>query len=224
MIDKAKLLLKGKASKKSQGIYLFGLLFFCIIFFTISIIIYPNYSIFQESISSLGIPNENPDGYFYWSIGMMILGLLFIPHLLYFYRVLHPTAYKTSIISLILSIIASLGLVGVGFFPEDTIYPHYTCATIAFLGYFSSFCCNLYILNKKIKDQEPWPKKWQVFLLYFQLFGIMFLFISAFIIFGLFYFYGIYWIAPNLPFLEWAVFISNLLYIIGLFLIIPDPS
>ena len=224
MINKARILLKGKASKKVQGIYLFGLLIFCVIFFTISLIYYPNYSIFRESISSLGIPNENPNGHLYWQIGMSALGVMFIPHLIYFYRVLHPTAYKTSIISLIFSIAASLGLIGVGYFPEDTIYPHYSCAIVAFLGYFTSFCCNLYILTKKIKDHESWPKRWQVFLLYFQLIGIMFLFLGAFVLFGLNYYYRIYWIDPNLPLLEWAVFISDLLYIVGLFLIIPDHS
>ncbi len=221
MFHSLKAIIRGRASKKTQGVYLLFLITFCVVFFTISIIYYPNYSIFRESVSSLGIPAENPQGHLYWSVGMMVLGLIFIPQLIYFYRALHPTAYKTSIISLCFSIFASIGLIGVGFFPEDTIYPHYTCAFIAFLGYFTSFCCNLYILNKKIKDKDTWPKRWQVFILYFQLIGIMILFLAAFVVFGLYHFYRIYWISLNLPFLEWAVFVSDLLYIIGLFLIIP---
>ena len=45
-------------------------------------------------------------------------------------------------------------------------------------------------------------------------------FVGAFVLFGLYYFFGLYWINPQLPLWEWLTFIVELIYPIGTFYIL----
>ncbi len=222
--EQFKSLITGKASKKGHGLFFYPVIIFCILFFSISLLLYSNYSMFKESVSSLGIRSENPRGYLVWNFGMIILGILLLPHFFYFYNSFHPIANITSKISVIISSISCVALIGVGIFPENTIYPHYTCAIIAIFGFFVSFCHNLYILIKKRNEHDNWPNlKWLI-IIYFQLIIIMVLFIFALISFAIYHFYDVLLLNLNLPFLEWLVLISDLIYLIGIFCLIQEEK
>ncbi|MHA1584656.1 MAG: hypothetical protein ACTSVU_02130 [Promethearchaeota archaeon] len=189
----------------------------------ISILKFPGgYVFLQNSVSSIGNPLKNPTGYYFWDFGMIISGLLFIPITQYIYRALQPTANISSRVFRLFTILSSLGVVGVGIFHENQPWPHYSCATFAFFGFFFAGCWNIYTLIKRLKNKEIWPKWGQFFLLYGQMIGIMVGFLTAFCSFWLYYFWGIFWINPNLPLWEWLLFGSNMLSLTLLFIFVHN--
>ncbi|MHA1512092.1 MAG: DUF998 domain-containing protein, partial [Promethearchaeota archaeon] len=142
-------ILQGKSSKKNQGYLFFSTIFIVVILIVISVIKFDNpYFMLRESVSSLGIKSENPNGYIFFRIALIISGLTFITYFIYIYRIFHPTAYHTSRSALVLSIISCICIIGVGIFPEDNPIPHYTNAIIAFIGFTTVFSCYLYIFIK----------------------------------------------------------------------------
>jgi len=217
-------IIRGRAQKKVHFFWLLAT-FVIIMLGTLSArFLYPNsYSILRRSISSLGNPYKNPDGYLYWNIAMFVTGFMLIPTLLYFYRALEPIAHITSQMFLYIGIISSLGISGVGLFSEETII-HYVFATIAFFGLIFAFSCNVYTLSKQLKSKAAWPKLIPTILLFAQLFLIMAGFLTAFSIYWLYYFFDIYLFIElfYLPLWEWLVLISNFVYISALFVMIPQ--
>ena len=215
-------ILQGKSSKKNQGFLFFSTISIALILIVISAINFNNpYFMLRESVSSLGIQSENPNGYIFFRIAFIFSGLLFIPHFIYIYRIFHPIAYHTSRSALVISIISCICIIGVGIFPEDNPIPHYSNAIIAFIGFTTVFSCYLYILIKKIIQKDFWPKIWQIALLYIVFYGALIGFIFVFILFGLYYYQGIIFINFSLPLWEWILVMGIFYWIIGSFLIIP---
>jgi len=216
-------ILQGKSSKKNQGYLFFSSIFVTVILIVISAILfdYPSFML-RESVSSLGIKSENPNGYIFFRIAFILSGLLFIPYFIYIYRIFHPTAYHTSRAALIISIISCICIIGVGIFPEDNPVPHYTNATIAFIGFTTVFSCYLYIFIKRINQKDSWPKIWHIILLYVMFYGALLGFLFVLILFGLYYYYRIFIISFSLPLWEWILVIGIYSWIIGSFLIIPN--
>lgn len=218
-------ILQGKSSKKNQGYLFFSSIFVAVILIVISAILFDNpYFMLRESVSSLGIKSENPNGYFFFRIAFILSGLLFIPYFIYIYRVLHPIAYHTSRSALIISIISCICIIGVGIFPEDNPIPHYTNAVIAFIGFTTVFSCYLYIFIKKINQKDNWPKIWQIVLLYIVFYGALLGFLFVFILFGLYYYNRIFFISFSLPLWEWILVMGIYSWIVGSFLIIPNKG
>ena len=218
-------ILQGKSSKKNQGYLFYSSIFVAIILIVISAILFDNpYFMLRESVSSLGIKSENPNGYLFFRIAFISSGLLLIPYFIYIYRIFHSTAYHTSRAALIISIISCICIIGVGIFPENNPIPHYTNAVIAFIGFTTVFSCYLYIFIKKIKQKDSWPKIWHIVLLYIVFYGALIGFLFVFILFGLFYYYRIFLISFSLPLWEWFLVIGIYYWIIGSFLIIPSQE
>ena len=215
-------LLRGQAQKRKHFWFLFATFVIIVLGTVIALLLYPNpYSMLTKSVSSLGNPFKNPEGYLYWNIAIFVTGIMLIPTLLYFYHALEPIAHITSKMFVIIGIVSSLGISGVGLFSEETII-HYVFATAAFFGLAFAFSCNVYTLSKQLKEKAPWPKLWQVILIYAQLFLVMAGFLTAFSIYGVYYFWDIYLFNFYLPFWEWLVLISNLVFVLALFMMIPQ--
>ena len=218
-------ILQGKSSKKNQGYLFFSTISVAVILVIISAIIYDDpYLMLRESVSSLGIKLENPNGFILFRIALISTGLLLIPYFSDIYRIFHPTAYHTSRSALVISIISCICITGVGVFPEDNPIPHYTNAIIAFIGFTTAFSCYLYIFIKKVVQKDSWPRIWQIVILYLVFYGSLIGFLFVFFLFYLYYYHRIIFINFSLPLWEWILVMGIFYWIIGSFLIIPNKE
>ena len=154
---------------------------------------------------------------------MIICGCCIIPVINFLYLELRKTAYITSKMFWIASLLASMGVVGIGIFPENKSTIHHSIAAFVFFGFMYAFCCNIYTVGKIWKNRLSLSRKiWSV-VIYFQLIVAMGGFLLAFSQYGLYYFWGLYWPPINLylPLWEWIVFGSYLIYIASIFYLIP---
>lgn len=124
-------------SSKWIQVYLLGI--FAFIVFTasalISSLLYPiPYSPLYEWISNLGNYNLNPSGALIFNLGCVITGILLLPFVVSFYRWISDVRWKRIfiIVGIILGILASISLVGIGLFPETSINLHVIFATEIF--------------------------------------------------------------------------------------------
>ena len=217
------LVLLGKSSKKKQGYLFFPIILISTILIIISAIKYGNDELMlRESVSSLGIKSENPNGYILFRIAFILTGIFLIPYFIYLYRFFHPTAYHTSRAALVISIISSICIIGVGIFPEDNPIPHYSNAIVAFIGFTTVFSCYLYIFIKKRIDKDSCPKIWQIIVLYLGFYGALIGFLFVFFLFWLYYYHRIIFVNFSLPLWEWIFVIGIVYWIIGSFIIIPS--
>lgn len=181
-----------------------------------------SYSILLESVSSLGNQIDNPQGSLIWRLTFLITGFLIIPVINFIYCRLQPTANITSKMFRWMAIFASLGVSGVGIFPENKGAIHYIFAFLAFFGYMYAFCCNIYTFRKIAKEKRPRFSVIPIIIMYFILIGGVGGFLISFALFGLWYFYDIYLINPRLPLWEWLSFIAELFYLLVCFHIVAN--
>ena len=204
--------MKGKASTKQTKNYL---LFIVIIYFAISvyaqIVFTESYSIFRNTISDQGSLILNPDGYKIWNFGMIILGILTIPHFLYLYNLLKSLSVVISTISTALGIICSISLSFIGIFPMDFRTSHSIFAGICFIGIFikANLDLILFIIERKKKREKSNSK-----LSNFIVIGIFYaIFNASFLVMMI-----TYSINDNIvPFWEWAYFIAILVWMLGIY-------
>ncbi|QEE14436.1 DUF998 domain-containing protein [Promethearchaeum syntrophicum] len=207
--------MKGKASKNQTRNYFF---FVLAIFFVISVyaqIVFPEpYSIFRNTISDQGGIMLNPIGHKLWNFGIVLLGILSIPHFLYLYHILKSLSIIYSTLSTALGILCSLSMSFVGIFPQDFEVPHGIFASICFLGSFIKANSDLilYIIEKRKQKGEEYTLKVPKYILigaFYVLFNVSFLMMM-----------GTYFIDMKLvPFWEWAYFLSILVWILGTYII-----
>jgi len=218
-------ILQGKSSKKNQGYLFFSTITIAVILIVISAVLYNDpYFMLRESVSSLGIKSENPNGYYLFRIAFILFGLFLIPYFIYIYRISLSTAYHTSRSALVISIISCICVIGVGIFPEDNPIPHYSNAIIAFIGFTTVFSCYLYIFIKKVINKDSWPKIWQILLLYVVFYGTLLGFLFVFFLFWLYYYHRIVFIKFSLPLWEWILVLGIFYWIIGSYLIIQNQD
>ncbi len=238
-----KLVFTGQFSKKAAGIYLvfYFLIYYSLIF--ISCLIFAQikpFSLLSHFISHLGMPDENPGGFLFFSLAEIWNGLFFIPMTMFFYRNLskdliidsnsNPTK-KTrrkkkikvcNLIAVYSGIISGLGTVIVGIFPQDfsfgfiSNFLHLIGVYVSFTGiYIAVFFNFLSLLLRKSLEFE-FPKSYNFSLIHLQFFSISLIF----------------WVVTNLLhnlepgflstyFWEWMIVFSLSLWVILFYLIIP---
>ncbi|MHA1725926.1 MAG: hypothetical protein ACTSXH_14020 [Promethearchaeota archaeon] len=217
-------LLSGKAPKKIQAFYIFSILFFYLIITIISICLYPEqYSIFHH-VSNLGSKSANPNGYLLWNIGTVILGLLFIPHMLFIHNYFISLSPRLGILNCVFGIISSIGWSIVGIFREDFITAHFISASIAFIGLLITLNLDLIII---LNDKSEFKNKshFRFILVHYILLNLIFL-ISV-ILPNLDYFFpeisfGSIWL--SYPPWEWFYLTILLLLILNLFFLLPEKD
>lgn len=217
----------GKSSKNEQGIYFGIILAGYTIVSWISQNLFPvKYSWLDFKISAQGGITSNPDGYILWNIGMILMGILLIPHMRYLYENLKDSSPRFAKAINILSITACIGFSFVGVFPREYILLHSIPAAIALYGFY--FTLNMYFLllieRKKNENQIKWSHSW----------SFVFLFIPLnIIVFGNFIRSLIppeMWnpqLDPRIysyPPWQWSFLISIFLTFLGLYLISPQKK
>lgn len=139
----------GQSSRKSYAFYLLVLLDMIIVIFAFSISIYPSpYSFLTDYISNLGIFYENPSGYLVFNLGLKIFGFLSIPLVFFIFR----EGRDESEISLIFTLISTIGIGFVGIFPGYIRIPHLISASLVFGGFF--IANNVYFHNYSIHHKQ----------------------------------------------------------------------
>ena len=217
-------ILLGKAPKKIHAFYIFSILFFYLIITIISICLYPEpYSIFNH-VSNLGSKSANPNGYLLWNIGTVILGFLFIPHMIYIHKYFISSFPRMSVLNCVFGIISSIGWSLVGIFREDFITAHFITASIAFIGLLITLDLDL-IIVLNIKSNFKNKNHFKYIIVHYFLLNLIFL--ISIILPNLNYFFPD--ISFNSPWLtyppwEWFYFIILLLLILNLFLILPEKA
>ena len=214
----------GKAPKKIHSFYIFSILFLYFLITIISICLYPEpYSIFNH-VSNLGSKSANPNGFLLWNIGTMILGLLFIPHMLYLHNYFISSLPRLGTLNCIFGIISSIGWSLVGIFREDFITAHFITASIAFIGLLVTFDLDLIIILK-IKYEFKDKVHFRFILVHYFLLNLIFL-ISVILPNLDFFFPDISFDSPWLsyPPWEWLYFTTLLLFILNSFFLIPEKA
>ena len=109
---------------------------------TTAIFTFPGYTFFDYSISALGSLIKNPNGWLLFSIAMWAQAFLVIPFFTHVWRVFKTYTPKLSILFLCAVVMTVMGLIMLGFFPEDpsTSRMHYYSAGFAFGGFFIAAC------------------------------------------------------------------------------------
>ena len=205
--------MKGKASIKQTRNYL---LFIIFIFFAISAyaqIVFPeSYSIFRNTISDQGSIFLNPNGHKLWNLGMILLGILTIPHFLYLYNILKSLSVVLSAFSTAIGIICSISLSFVGIFPIDIRVPHLIFAGICFIGIFikANIDLLLFIIKRKKLIEQKSKLKLPNYIMvgiYYAIFNVsFFMMVITFIINN-----------NIVPFWEWVYFIAILVWMFGMY-------
>lgn len=140
-----KYFVSGKFSQKFHRNYVSFLVLIFVLISVFAQIKFPEqYSIFIHTISKQGSIIFNPRGHQLWNTGVILIGILMIPHFLKLFRVFKPMSALISTISSGLGIISSISLSFVGIFPLDFHVPHFIFAGICFGGIFLT--ANLYLV------------------------------------------------------------------------------
>jgi hypothetical membrane protein len=217
----------GKSSRKTYHFFLWFAIIGITLSYIVSFLLYDGtYSILTHSVSSLGNQIKNPEGSWVWRSGMIIGGISIFPIINYIYHSLNVTANITSKMYWVSAQLSCLGVIGVGIFPENKTIIHHSIAAVTFFGFMFAFCCNIYTFSKLWKSELNIYRKIGMVLIYLTLIFTMIGFLLAFLQFGLYFYWDQFWPPFNLhlPLFEWLIFGSDLLYIAGIFFLIPPQK
>ncbi|MHA1149532.1 MAG: DUF998 domain-containing protein [Promethearchaeota archaeon] len=89
-----------------------------IFFMAMSWLYFPNYDLTENDISALGHPQENPEGWIFWSIGMIIAGTMNIIIVLHIKDKMIREYQTNGKVSVILFFLAGYGIIGLGIIPQ----------------------------------------------------------------------------------------------------------
>ena len=121
--ETVKIYLTGRFSKKELTHYYMPLMLSIIIScIVIAYLLFPpelNYSIFERTISSLGSRDDNPNGWYFLSIGMMSWGVLMIPLFLYYHRRISQICKHTARTGTTFGLLGCVFVFLIGIFTDD---------------------------------------------------------------------------------------------------------
>ena len=124
-------------------------------FIIVALVLFPSYTFFNYSISSLGSPLKNPRGWIFFSIAQWSMAVLLLPFFMLASRVLWKYQPRSAFMFRIFAVVMVIGTGLVGFFPEappvDAV--HYFAAGMIFGGFFLAViasCLPLFIMQRRI--------------------------------------------------------------------------
>ena len=147
----------GQFSGKTLRRYLF---FMAAVFgglVAIAFLLFPQYTLFDYSVSSLGAWHKNPAGWWFFSIAMWAMGIMVVPFLLHAKRKFEKYTPRSARLFQACVFVTAGGTVALGFFPEspgtDTI--HYIAAGFIFVGIFVDACISWVSIGKMARAARP---------------------------------------------------------------------
>jgi hypothetical membrane protein len=225
-------IIKWLVGKDTKSIYVKTLSIALIIFFVTLIYcayVYPiPFSFNDIQISYLG-ERFNSEGYLVFSVGFIVVGLLMVPHCLFFLQKLLPDLKLLSQICVFLLMVSSIGLSLVGIFPADGIYSMHIVAAMGAIGGIAfSAILLIPVMIKKYRSKTEENKAWN-YKLILVIYAIMF----AVIIFGVIACaipiikellagtYIAHSYPPLWPITEWLIFFASVIFLFGAFFATP---
>lgn len=192
----------------------------------VSALLYPEgFSMLTVYISYLGGKEENPTGYWVYNTCAFLTGILLIPQGIYTYRRLTPTMKVVSFIGCLAMIEGSIGFALIGIWYQGTPGEGHAITTwMAFGGFGIAAVFLLISLIGKRIQKYGWPKVWQLFLIYGQLFAIL---IVAEIFNNHEYLFDGLGLDPGFfkdKFWEWWYMFTVIFWLIGMAIITPESS
>ncbi|MHA1680650.1 MAG: DUF998 domain-containing protein [Promethearchaeota archaeon] len=200
------------------------------LFLTIAFVLFPGtsevpYKWTSSTISRLGWPIDNPDGWIFFNLAMISFGIFLIPAISYLHRKILPTGKLHAYLVTFFFSMAAAGILLLGIipnFPQLFIF-HAIDAVLAFLGMLAG-CITLafpVVLNRKLFKKRHVIE--YVILLIYATISLAMAAILAAIQHG-----GYYVPDPNTPILlstpfwEWQLLFLLLALLILAFIIIPE--
>jgi len=119
-------------------------------------------------VSNLGnpSPNQNPRGWWLFSLAMIVAGPFMFGHVNYLYYRLLPTWPKYAQLMRISMVLGSIGMPLVGIINESNWPPHIAVSLVAFLGLGIPSIFSLPLLIAKWIKHDPWPSVSGITILY----------------------------------------------------------
>ena len=171
-------ILQGKAPSKVHRFYIIFLLSIFALICVIAQTMFPeSYSILTNTISDQGCPLSNPDGYFLFNAGLILTGILMIPHFLYIFNVLKQIMPVFTLITIFFGIASSIGIILVGFFPQNIVPIHAIASKIAFSAFFLHANCTFIILLFTRQYLKSFRNRSKGLILYLIVFNLTFIFL-----------------------------------------------
>ncbi len=212
---------KGRAPKNTYLKYLLipVTLFLFAVIVAIGFYPAPGYTPLTNHVSDMGGIANNPSVWWFFDSSIITIGILMIPHFVYLYRRLMPTAKWLTRLAMFCGVVGCIGFSVLGMFPQDIETPHDWAANFAFGGLGAAAFFTMFVLLRKKWVRATWPS-WKAFLV---LYGPLFVTITFVIM------------MPNLdpiagmdprwftwPPWQWTALLSVLYWIIIVAIIVPD--
>jgi hypothetical membrane protein len=219
--------LKGQADKKS---YIISMLITLAILLTGifgAILLYQDdFSFLRIQISELAYPSVNPIGFYVFNTGMILAGILVIPHVPRLYRMLQPDMKILNIISAFFFGITGIGLIMIGLFPASGNYDIHIVGAFGSIGGIAVSCLfSMPSIIKKLIRKAAWPKWWHVLVTYGEMLiistvSILLVAIPIIIELQAGTFDPAY--PPAIwPLCEWLILMSSILWVCGIIFVSP---
>lgn len=160
LVERIKNLFHGKFTKQFLvQIYFPFILMVFIGLLTASWLLLEDPGFLDTSISFMGDPIDNPDGWFFWAGSMTFMGVAILPLAPYIRRQLRDRKRILNRIGSTFILIAGIGLIMLGIFVQSEANRpiHLTSATMAFSGlYFGVFFLGFIII--KMENIKKWKR------------------------------------------------------------------
>ena len=168
-VQQFKKFLRGYASSSFMGWYIASVLTLYVLVIILARSFFPGgYSALDHTISTQGGIADNPDGWWIYCGGIIIVGILLIPIQIYLYHRLQPTLLFVSRLVLFFSLMGAIGFSFLGVFPHDYPESHDIATGAAFGGFILAAVLSFFVLFRKLQLKESWPTKKGFYLAYFH--------------------------------------------------------
>lgn len=153
----------GKAPSKLYRVTVTFLISFLFVCYLIAGILHEgDFSILTYEISALGNRISNPIGQHFFNGGMIVSGIILIPHLLKLsrqFKIENKFVKSIQVISSLFLVIGGIGVSGVGIFPSYIYILHVISAIAAIGGLFLGSFFMIIPLIYLFKHDSKWPSK-----------------------------------------------------------------
>jgi hypothetical membrane protein len=179
------------------------------------------YSIWYNHISDQGGWTNNPRGYLFFCVAVVVTGTLLVPVLNWIYRNLLPTTAALTRLAWLCAVVGAVGFSFVGAIPQDIQAPHDTAANFAFGGLGLAALLTFVIKVRGRFVQRNWTGAWDLALAYLP---IILAGVGAVVFQNAWHLFEGTGLNPRLakwPVWQWSLMLSILLWIVVTFATTP---
>jgi len=159
--EKVILAIKGKADKRTHGIFFLSILIYLAISLIIAQILHTEgFTITKHYISDHGHLEDNPVGAWFFIIGTSITAILLISHFIYMHKRFMPTLGLITRLMTLLALVGCIGLFLTAITPKSIAeikWLHNIAADLAFTGLGVAAGLSLFVMFRALTLKEEKP-------------------------------------------------------------------